>query len=50
MNSTINIDSQIEFIKTSYNGIELIARKPDGYINASKMVMSLKGNEHSRLN
>jgi hypothetical protein len=42
MESSVSIDGKEEFIKTSYNGIELIARKSDGYINASKMVMSLK--------
>ncbi|KAA6315819.1 MAG: hypothetical protein EZS28_055357, partial [Streblomastix strix] len=39
MESTVIEDSQQTFIKTSYNGIEIIVRKSDGYVNATKMVV-----------
>ncbi|KAA6356973.1 MAG: hypothetical protein EZS28_047500 [Streblomastix strix] len=49
MESTLIEDSQQTFIKTSYNGIEIIVRQSDGYVNVSKMVVALKHNERSRI-
>ncbi|KAA6360350.1 MAG: hypothetical protein EZS28_044123 [Streblomastix strix] len=49
MDSTLKIDGQETFIKTTYNGIEIIARKSDQYVNASKLVMILKNNNRSYL-
>ena len=34
---------QDSFIHGTYNGIEIISRKSDGYVNASKMVQVLRG-------
>ncbi|KAA6399226.1 MAG: hypothetical protein EZS28_005244 [Streblomastix strix] len=49
MESTVIEDSQQTFIKTSYSGIEIIVRKSDGYVNATKMVVTLKKSERSRI-
>ncbi|KAA6381602.1 MAG: hypothetical protein EZS28_022870 [Streblomastix strix] len=49
MDSTLKIDGQETFIKTTYYGIEIISRKTDGYVNASKLVMILKNNNSSYL-
>ncbi|KAA6365137.1 MAG: hypothetical protein EZS28_039336 [Streblomastix strix] len=39
MDSTLKIDGQETFIKITYNGIEIIVRKSDGFINASMLVI-----------
>ncbi|KAA6395119.1 MAG: hypothetical protein EZS28_009358 [Streblomastix strix] len=47
MESTLIEDSKQTFIKTQYNGIEIIVRQSDGYINVSKIVVALKYNERT---
>ncbi|KAA6367422.1 MAG: hypothetical protein EZS28_037051 [Streblomastix strix] len=50
MESTVERNGQETFIKTTYNGIEIVIRKSDLYVNASKLVMILKNNNRSYLN
>ncbi|KAA6400505.1 MAG: hypothetical protein EZS28_003961 [Streblomastix strix] len=44
MEQTVRKDGKDEFIKNTYNGIEIIIHKSDGYVIASKMVMIIKQN------
>ncbi|KAA6377664.1 MAG: hypothetical protein EZS28_026812, partial [Streblomastix strix] len=46
MDSTLKIDGYETFIKTTYNGIEIIARKSEGYVNASKIIEEEKIHPH----
>ncbi|KAA6390512.1 MAG: hypothetical protein EZS28_013964 [Streblomastix strix] len=45
MQSPVESNGQETFIKTSYNGIEITIRKSDLYVNASKLVISLRNND-----
>ena len=41
---------QDSFVHGTYNGIEIITRKSNGYVNASKMVQVLRGTEDTHFN
>ncbi|KAA6357296.1 MAG: hypothetical protein EZS28_047177, partial [Streblomastix strix] len=47
METTVNQDSQQIFITTAYNGIKIVVRQSDGYVNASKMIVTMKQNERT---
>ncbi|KAA6395082.1 MAG: hypothetical protein EZS28_009391 [Streblomastix strix] len=49
MQSTVRNYNEINFKTTTYNGIAIIVRSTDEWVNASKMVMTLTKNDKSRL-
>ncbi|KAA6355076.1 MAG: hypothetical protein EZS28_049397, partial [Streblomastix strix] len=49
MQSTVRDFGEIKFKTTTYNGITIVVRSTDEWINASKMVMTLTKNDESRL-
>ncbi|KAA6368006.1 MAG: hypothetical protein EZS28_036467 [Streblomastix strix] len=49
MQSTVRDFGEIKFKTTTYNGITIVVRSTDEWVNASKMVMTLTKNNQSRL-
>ncbi|KAA6382308.1 MAG: hypothetical protein EZS28_022165 [Streblomastix strix] len=49
MESTVRQYNEIKFKTTTYNGITIVVRSTDEWVNASKMVMTLTKNDESRL-